>query len=172
MDKQISTSVQYQFTNVYFFDAVFRGWGNFNRNLTKGDKYMRETLCLEWDRLKEDLEKNPQLLLKDKDKVVTPNDFNVTINYTNEGKIIFFFTFPDYEYNDAASKYVALALLEDMPRFFTLEYSEDHMTHQIKYVVGEFVIKDGKKQHKNYGFVDNDRLPYFAGFVLNILNNK
>lgn len=172
MDNKISTSVQYQFTNVYLFDTVFKRWGNFNQDLTKGQKYMRDYLCQEWNTLRDTLLKNDNIVLKDANKEVSPLDFDITINYTSSGKIVFFFNFPDYEFNDAASKFVALALMNDMPRYFTLEYSEDPRTHERKYVVGEFLVEDGKKKHINYGIVDNERMSYFAGFVMGILDRK
>ena len=77
------------------------------------------------------------------------------------------------EHRDAASKYVALALTKNMPRFFTLEYSEKIMTQELCWVIGEFLITpNGQKQHNNYGEVDNDRLSWFAGYILGLLESE
>ena len=96
-------------------------------------------------------------------------DFDITFNKSDSGVSIFFFKFPEYEYNDAASKYVALALTPTMPRYFTLEYSESFLTKERQFVFGEFKIDENTRtrKHINYGTVDNDRLTFFAGLVLN-----
>ena len=169
-NNKVSTSVQYEFTNKYLFDAVVKGWANFNQHLTKGDRFMKTMLCNEWDRLKDELMKNSTLELKDAERIVGYDDFGVTINYTDNGSIVFFFRFPNFDFSDGASRYVALALTSDIPRYFTLEYSENPNTHDREYVVGELLLNGNKKEHKSYGVVDNDRLSYFAGYVMNILN--
>lgn len=58
------------------------------------------------------------------DKEVTIKDFDITFNKTKNNTKVFFITFPDYEFYDSASKYVAIALTKDKPRYFTLEYSK------------------------------------------------
>ena len=59
----------------------------------------------------------------------------------------------NFEYSDAASKYIALALTKYFPRYFTLEYSISHSfdesTQKIiekpSWVIGEFYIENNKK---------------------------
>lgn len=172
-NEKISTSIQYQLTNVKMFKEVFGNWENFNNFLTQGPNIVKMYLLQEWNELKEQLKNNEKLLLKDLDKIVTVNDFDVTFNKTKNGTSVFFFTFPDYEYRDAASKYVALVLTKNMPRYFTLEYSEKIITKELCWVVGEFFINsDGKIQHNNYGAVDNDRISWFAGYILGLLESE
>ena len=74
---------------------------------------------------------------------------------------------------NAASKYVALALTKNMPRYFTLEYSEKIMTHELCWHIGEFLITpEGQKRHNNYGSIDNNQLSSFIGYVLGLLETE
>ena len=169
MENKISTSIQYQMTNVKLFDEIFTNWRSFNEKLQAGPNIMRKWLCDEWNNIKEILKQRDDLIVKDINKEVTANDFDITFNNSDSGVSIFFFKFPEYEYNDAASKYVALALTPAMPRYFTLEYSESFLTKERQFVFGEFKVDENTrtKKHLNYGTVDNDRLTFFAGLVLN-----
>lgn len=169
MENKISTSIQYQMTNVKLFDEIFTNWRSFNEKLQAGPNIMRKWLCDEWNNIKEILKQRDDLIVKDINKEVTANDFDITFNKSDSGVSIFFFKFPEYEYNDAASKYVALALTPAMPRYFTLEYSESFLTKERQFVFGEFKVDENTrtKKHLNYGTVDNDRLTFFAGLVLN-----
>ena len=169
MENKISTSIQYQFTNAKLFNEIFANWKNLNEKLNAGPNVMREWLYNEWNNLKEILAQREDLIVKDIGKKVTVDDFDITFNKSDSGVSIFFFKFPEYEYNDAASKYVALALTPTMPRYFTLEYSESFLTKERQFVFGEFKIDENTRtrKHINYGTVDNDRLTFFAGLVLN-----
>lgn len=169
MENKISTSIQYQMTNVKLFDEIFANWRSFNEKLQAGPNIMRKWLCDEWNNIKEILKQRDDLIVKDIGKEVTVNDFDITFNKSDSGVSIFFFKFPEYEYNDAASKYVALALTPAIPRYFTLEYSESFLTKERQFVFGEFKVDENTrtKKHLNYGTVDNDRLTFFAGLVLN-----
>ena len=170
-ERKISTSIQYQLSNVELFYEVFANWASFNSILEKGPSEMKKYLFDKWNTLKDELKSRDNLIVKDIDKEVTMSDFDITLNKTKNGTIVFFFTFPDYEYNDAASKYVALALAPKMPRYFTLEYSEDMFNHTRCWVIGEFAFKDSQKTHLNYGTTDNMRLTWFAGFILGKLES-
>lgn len=128
---------------------------------------------IQYQLTKENLKNDERIFLKDLNKNVTINDFDVTLHKTENGTNIFFFTFPDYEYRDAASKYVALALTKNMPRYFTLEYSEKIMTHELCWHIGEFLITpEGQKRHNNYGSIDNNQLSSFIGYVLGLLETE
>lgn len=173
MENKISTSIQYQLTNVKLFNEVFYNWVAFNEQLNKGPEQMKRYLLEEWNHLKEGLKNNEKLILKDIEKEVTENDFNITMNRTKDGSFVFYFTFPDYEYTDAASKYVALAFLPEKPRYFTLEYSENFMTREKKFILGEFVIdQNNLVRHQNYGILENNKIESFAGAVLNLIEEK
>lgn len=171
-ESKISTSIQYQMSNVVLFNEVFGNWNNFNAELKKGPEEMKKYLFNMWNKLKEDLKNKPNLIIKDVDKNVTVSDFDVTFNKTKNGTNIFFITFPDYDYHDAASKYVALALTPTMPKYYTLECSEHAVDHTPCWVIGEFAIEEGKKKHINYGSVDNMRLTWFAGYILGKLESE
>ena len=174
MENKISTSIQYQYTNVKLFNEIFYNWKEFDSYLKRGPEVMKEYLLSNWNETREQLKNNQKLLVKDLDKNVTKDDFNITINRTKTGTFIYFLTFPDYEYRDAASKYVALALTPKLPKFITLEYSNDSFKNELCFVIGEFYIDlDTKKvEHKNYGKVDNNRLSWFAGTVIKILEEE
>ena len=172
-NQKISTSIQYQLTNVKMFKEIFENWKNYYSILLQGPNVMKMHLLQEWNDLKENLKNDERIFLKDLNKNVTINDFDITLHKTENGTNIFFFTFPDYEYRDAASKYVALALTKNMPRYFTLEYSEKIMTHELCWHIGEFLITpEGQKRHNNYGSIDNNQLSSFIGYVLGLLETE
>lgn len=176
-ENKYKTSIQYQFTNTKLFYEVFYNWKGFNEILASGPNNMKEYLYSEWNKLADTLKKNDSIELVDVDKNVTVDDFDITVNTTLNNIVVFYFTFPDYEFTDAASKYVALALTPKMPRYFTLEYGKDIIIEPGKGLVpgkttwfmGEFCIENGKKKHINLGSVDNMRLPYFAERVCKLL---
>lgn len=168
-DNKISTSIQYQISNVKLFDNIFSNWKDFDEKLNAGPEVMKKYLFDMWNSLKEELRNHDNLIIKDIDKEVSVNDFNVTFNRTKNGTGVFFITFPDYEYTDAASKYVALALTPNMPRYYTLEYSKDIEKNIPCWVIGEWIIKDSTPRHINYGTVDNMRLTWFSGVILGML---
>lgn len=172
MNEKIKTSIQYQLTNVRMFKNIFQNWEEFNKVLSSGPDNMKAYLYNQWNDVRNKLKDNDKISLNDVNKVVTINDFDVTFNKTKNGTPVFFMTFPDYEYVDAASKYIALALTKEMPRFFTLEYSEKFATKEKCWVIGEFCIKDGKVRHMNYGETDNMRLSWFAGYILGKLESE
>lgn len=165
------TSIQYQLSNVLLFDYVFYDWYMFNQLLSFGPDSMKKFLYDEWNRVKDILLKENKFIINDAEKNVTVNDFDITVNKTSKGTTVYFFTFPDYEFTDAASKYVALALTYGKPRYFTLEYSIHHLSNTPSWVIGEFYIEDNKVAHRNYGSVDNMRLSFFAGYILEILDD-
>lgn len=171
MENKISTSIQYQYTNVKLFREIYTNWKEFDSYLSKGPEVMKDYFVNEWNKLKDELIKKDNLILKDLDKIVTRDDFDITYNETKNNNLVFFFSFPNYEYRDGASKYVALALLSDTFKFFTLEYSQNFLTKDLSFVVGEFLVdkETGHVKHNNYGQVDNDRLSYFAGRVIGVL---
>ncbi len=171
MDNKISTSIQYQLTNVKLFNEIFYNWKNFNEQLNKGPEKMKYYLLEEWNKLKEELKDNEGIVLKDIDKIVTENDFNITMNQAKDGSLVFYFTFPNYDDTDAASKFVALALTPQKPRYFTLEYSESIITKEKQFIVGEFLVENGKRVHRNYGPLKSDKIEIFSGFVLDLIEN-
>lgn len=163
------TSIQYQLSNNVLFNEVFGHWSEFSNVLRQGPDEMKKYLYEKWNYVKDELKKNTEIEIQDLDKIVTADDFNVTYNKTVNGTSVFFLTFPDYDYRDAASKYVALALTKQRPRYFTLEYADDFITHEPYWVVGEFVIEGNGKAHRNLAHADNQRLTWFAGHIIGFL---
>ena len=171
-ENKISTSIQYTISNIKLFNDVFYDWGNFNERLKKGPEEMKKYLLETWENLKNNLKQKDNIILKDIDKEVSLSDFDVTYNVTKNGTSVFYITFPDYDYTDAASKYVALALTPEKPRYFTLEYSEHFLDHTPCWVIGEFVIEGNDSRHINYGTTDNMRLSWFSGYVMGKLESE
>ena len=170
MKKEIS--IQYYVTNIRLFQEVFYNWQEFYQNLSKGLDNMQEYLYNLWNKSKEELLKR-DFTITDLDKVVKKEDFDITINFTEKNTTIFFFTFPDHPFKDASSKYVAIALCKNMPRYFTMEYAASTILNQgaDEFVIGEFVPREnGQNKHINYGFFDNSRLTFFAGYIMGMLN--
>ena len=166
------TSLQYQVSNVVFFDEIYGNWIEFHNHLKTGLDDMQKYMLELWNRTREKLSKNENIILKDKDKKVKATDFDVTMNQTNKGTMVLFFTFPDYDDTDAASKYVALALTPNLPRYFTLEYSKHVLDNTPCWVVGEFILEKSGVKHINHGQSDNMRLSWFAGYVIGLLEQE
>ena len=170
MENKISTSIQYQFTNCVFFDELFLHWEEFKMHLDAGPDDMKNYIYQKWNQTKQMLLTKPNLELKDLNKMHSIDEFDVTFNRTQNGSSVFFFTFPDYDFRDAASKCVAIAFTKNGPKYITLEYSENIQTKMPCWVIGEFYVENNKRAHKNYGAVDNCRIPFFAGKVLELLS--
>ena len=54
-NQKISTSIQYQLTNVKMFKEIFENWKNFYSILLQGPNVMKMHLLQEWNDLKENL---------------------------------------------------------------------------------------------------------------------
>ncbi len=163
--EKVSTSIQYLISNITLFREVFNDWNKFKVMLDSGPETMKGHLLDTWNKLRKDYRNDDRMIVKDIDKEVTIKDFDITFNKTKNNTKVFFITFPDYEFYDAASKYVAIALTKDKPRYFTLEYSKHHDNNPC-FVLGEFVIINNEKSHRNYGTIDNKRITWFAGYVM------
>jgi len=113
------------------------------------------------------------LKARDIDKEVSISDFNATAYKTKNGTSVFFFTFPDCDFIDGSSKYVAFAWAPQRPMYFTLEYSEHALdNHKPCWVFGEFFVKDSRQQHNNYGTIDDIGLKEFVSLVLEKLDSQ
>jgi len=166
----METSIQYIVSNIKLFNEVYGNWSNFSKYLDEGPESMKKYLLKLWNETKEELKDNKESKIKDIDKKVTINDFDVSFSKTNNNISVFFITLPDYDGTDAASKYIALALTPNLPRYFTLEYSSHFLDKSPCWVIGEFAFtKEGKVIHHNYGSIDNMRLSYFAGYIVGML---
>ena len=72
-DRKISTSVQYQISNVKLFYEVFGNWKSFNEKLNSGPNGMKKYLFEMWNTLKEELRSNDvkKLLVIYDEKILT-----------------------------------------------------------------------------------------------------
>ena len=167
MDK-ISTSIQYQLSNIKLPNDVFANFEEFDALLKSGPDSIKQYLVDQWNAIKDIVKYREDLEIKDFDKEISIDDFEVTFNKTKNGSPIFFITFPDYEYFDSTSKYVAIALTVQGVKFFTYEYSLNK-TGEPCWAIGEFYIKDGKFAHNNYSTSEDSRMSWFAGFITSFL---
>ncbi len=165
------TSIQYQLTNNRLFYEIYMNWKEFDQELVKGPDNMVQYLYRKWYEVKEVLKKSG-LKVNDMDKEVSEKDFGATAYKTNNGIQVFFFSFPNCDFVDASSKYVALALTPSIPRYFTFEYSMSMMTKEKSFVFGEFSIKDHQKTHHYYGQVSQMDFELFLQFVMDQLEMK
>ena len=186
MDKR-GTSIQYQVSNVYLFNMVYGKWNEFADKLNKGPQAMKEMLFDAWNEVKENLLKNEEIEVLDKDREITKDDFEITMNKTKKGITIFYIIFPDTD-SPAASKCVAIALTPQMPRYFTMEYStalsdlvrmmgEDAVIEMIgkdvydnrkerkEFIMGEFVLTQEGVKHINLGEIPNGTIANFGYHV-------
>ena len=168
--KKLTTSVQFNFSAGRLLSNVYNRWDEFNSVLGAGPASFKEYLVKEWNKLKSDLLADPNIELKDVNKEVTVNDFDITINKTKKNTPVFFITLPDYDYRDASGKFIALALTDYKPRYFALEYSEEKDTHKPAWVIGELRIENKDIQHRFVGVSDNMRMTWFAGYILSLLD--
>lgn len=166
----MKTSIQYHMTNKKLFDDVYLEPKKFFNDLNKGPDFMKERLLEEWNELKNTLSKVPDLEIVDLDKEVTIADFDIGYAEAGENTQIFFFTFPEFDFGDASSRYIALVIGEGLPRYFTLEQSENYLDDETHYVIGEWKVMDefGNVQitHVNHGFVENNNLETFMSNIL------
>ncbi len=172
---KIKTSIQYRISTITLFNYVFNNWYMLNQLLSYGQKVMKKFLFDEWNRIKSELIKTDKYIIIDGEKEVTIDSFDVKINKTKMGTTVYFFSFPNYELNDNGlndnvSKYVALALTINKPRYFTLEYSYKYFIDTPSWVVKEYYISDNKIAYNIYENFDNDKLSLFEDYILNILD--
>lgn len=168
---KISTSIQYQLTNIKLPNDVFANFEDFDELLKSGPDSIKLYLLNQWNAIKDIMSYREDIEMKDIDKEISIDDFEVTFNKTKNGSPIFFITFPDYEYNDGASKYVAIAITRQGVKYYTYEYSQK-ITGGTNFVIGEFYIKDGKFAHNNYGTSEDERMSWFAGFITSFLETQ
>lgn len=146
---------------------IFGDWSNFNEILKVGPSAMKEHLSKIWNDITPE-EINQGFELTDKDRVITKDSFDVTMNYVNNYPV-FYFIMPDPDSVQAQAKCVALAITPNRPRYFTMEISKRTLTDEVYYIMGEWVIKDNNYAHLNYGPVPNGTVANFASHVTAVL---
>lgn len=188
------TSIQYQLSNVYLFNFIYGQWGEFMKIFHEGPEAMKEFLFNKWNELKEKLTSKEDFEIWDKEKLVKKDDFEMALRKTSKGINVFYINFP-YTEAAAASVCVAIVMTPNMPRYFTMEYSntmadlveqlgEDRVIemygrdvyeerkNKAEYVLGEFVLTNEGRIHKNRGYIPNKTVSNFVQRVEEIVDNE
>ena len=159
-------SALYTFSNITLFEDIFYNWEEFTRNLSFGKENMQEYLLTLWNKLNAKLNDDRYVLL-DKIENVTKNDFDINMIKSNNDITIFAFTLPE-RYFKGACKYVALALTDKKPRYFTFEYTDS----KDKYVFGEYDVFERGMRHYNRGSYTFNELAKFFALVINVVDEE
>lgn len=160
----------YIVSHIRIRDEIFNDWGNFNKILKDGPESMKEHLAKLWNDISpEDINKDFELT--DKDRVITKNDFDVTMNHVGDYPV-FYFIMPDPDSVQAQAKCVALAITPTRPRYFTMEISKKMNSEETYYIMGEWMFKDGNFTHLNLGPIPNGTVANFASHVSVVLDNN
>ena len=168
---KISKSIQFQLTNVAFLEYVFKNTDEFKTLLEQGPDSVKEYLFNEWNRIKSELEKDDRIIVKDKDKEITNDSFDITANTLDNGVTIYYFIFPDYEFADPASKCVAVILTDTDPRFINMEYQMSSFGVKRYFTFGEFKANEDRTNfvYENYGELPDESIEQFAHQVVKLI---
>ena len=168
---KISKSIQFQLTNVAFLEYVFKNTNEFKSLLEQGPDSFKEYLLSEWNRIKDALSQDDRILVKDLDKDITKDSFDITVNTTDNGTTIYYFIFPDYEFADPASKCVAVILTDTDPRFINMEYQMSSFGVKRYFTFGEFKANEDRTNfvYENYGELPDESIEQFAHQVVKLI---
>ena len=162
----METTKGYYLTHVLLRNIIFYDFKNFNENLSKGPEFMKKYLSQLWNSIDEKNFKEG-VIIRDKDRTITENDFDITVNQINSTKI-FYLIFPDPINDSVQAKTVAICLCKDFPRYITMEgWTKDELSQQ--YTLGEWEICKGEFKHCNYGNVSRNTVESFATSVIELL---
>lgn len=166
------TSVAYLLPNQYLLEEVYLAWGQFQNILQQGPEAMKEKLASDWNTVKTWLKASDEIILLDEERAVTKDDFNATMALSKNEIRVFFLHFPSSDFYRAESRAIAIALTPERPRYFTMEYAL--YENSKSFVFGEFIynIYTGERVHRNYGFLEEPTVEYFAGAVLSVLEHE
>ena len=168
---KISKSIQFQLTNVAFLEYVFKNTDEIKSLLEQGPDSFKEYLLSEWNRIKDALSQDDRILVKDLDKDITKDSFDITVNTTDNGTTIYYFIFPDYEFADPASKCVAVILTDTDPRFINMEYQMSSFGVKRYFTFGEFKANEDRTNfvYENYGELPDESIEQFAHQVVKLI---
>ena len=168
---KISKSIQFQLTNVAFLEYVFKNTDEIKSLLEQGPDSFKEYLLSEWNRIKDALSQDDRILVKDLDKDITKDSFDITVNTTDNGTSIYYFIFPDYEFADPASKCVAVILTDTDPRFINMEYQMSSFGVKRYFTFGEFKANEDRTNfvYENYGELPDESIEQFAHQVVKLI---
>ena len=164
-----STSIQYQISNSILLRRVFLKGDDFMKSLDLGKKSAIEDLLVDWENTREILKKTQGLEVKDIDKKVSAEDFDIYVDRDDElnpTQLFVTIRFPEYDYYDKTSRFVGILLSEDLPRYFTFEYDLG-VNDRKGFTFGEYFFDyDTEKAIKqNYSFTINGRIEDFIKLV-------
>lgn len=168
---KISKSIQFQLTNVAFLEYVFKNTDEFKSLLEQGPDSFKEYLLSEWNRIKDALSQDDRILVKDLDKDITKDSFDITVTTSDNGTTIYYFIFPDYEFADPASKCVAVILTDTDPRFINMEYQMSSFGVKRYFTFGEFKANEDRTNfvYENYGELPDESIEQFAHQVVKLI---
>lgn len=165
----MSSSRAYYLSHVLLRNTIFENWETFSEKLDKGPEFMKKYLSELWHSIDGKYFKEG-VIITDINRKITADDFNITFRNIN-GRMTFFFIFPDPDSFSAQAKSVALVLSEEELRYITMEiWTEKEIPHQ--YTLGEWKIQEGKFMHFNYGYIPRATVECFATFVEKLLSEQ
>lgn len=160
------TSRAYITTHIFLRDNIYYHWKSFYNHLIDGPEHMIQYLLDMWNNINKDTI-NPNFHLIDIDRAVTKDDFAIFTQHINN-TTVFFFCFPEPDSYQAQAKCVALALCEDIPRYFTMEISYQRGEQKV-YMVCEWCPEKDNFIHNNYGAMKEDSIDEFVDKVADLL---
>lgn len=163
------TSRAYIMSNITLRNEIYRNWKEFNNILNEGPTNMKRYLSNMWNTISQrDISEG--WILKDLERKIDENSFNITMNEINDISI-FYFIFPDLDLLQAQARCIALALTPNIPRYFTMERAIHINNKELYYIMGEWQFINGKFIHKNYGEIPNGTIENFSYHVLNLIRS-
>ena len=154
----------YYMSHILLKNKIFFDWKIFKDNLDKGPMAMKQYLLDLWNSIDQKCFKEGTKI-KDLDRVITVDDFNILATKKDQ-KIIFFFSLPEPDSFDVQAKAIALILENGkMPRYITMEiWAEKEIAKQ--YTIGEWILKDNKFEHLNIGKIDGKTTKDFMSYII------
>ena len=121
--------------------------------------------------VKDALSQDDRILVKDLDKDITKDSFDITVTTSDNGTTIYYFIFPDYEFADPASKCVAVILTDTDPRFINMEYQMSSFGVKRYFTFGEFKANEDRTNfvYENYGELPDESIEQFAHQVVKLI---
>jgi hypothetical protein len=105
----------YFFPHMYLKDAVLSQWPSLKNIIDKGPVIFKDWLVTNFNKMKED----PKDLLSNKDVVLTPSAFDLTMADMPTGKKLLVITFPPPQ--ETTEVVFVGILVDEKPRYFTFE---------------------------------------------------
>ena len=165
------TSIHYFIAHMEIRNLIFEKWIKFNQLLNQGPQALQEYFCDLWNKSRESFKNREDLEIIDMDKIVSPNDFEISYSLLNNNIKVFTFVMPKLSTDYAHAVCVSVVLSSKIPRYFTYESSEN-IDKENCYVIGEWQIdfENNDYKHKNYGSIDEQSIGKFLGRINEIIS--